>query len=39
MTSECIEAMNEAFMVCISQIPEDRREFLREWAATSSSAA
>ena len=34
MTSDCIEAMNEAFMICISKIPEDRREFLREWTAS-----
>jgi hypothetical protein len=31
LTSDCIEAMNEQFMVCISQFPEEDREALREW--------
>jgi hypothetical protein len=34
LTSDCIEAMNEQFMVCISQFPEEDREALREWATT-----
>jgi hypothetical protein len=33
MTTDCIEAMNEQFMVCISQIDPEHREVLREWAA------
>jgi hypothetical protein len=33
MTSDCIEAMNEAYMVCISKIDPDQREFLKDWAA------
>jgi hypothetical protein len=34
LTSDCIEAMNEQFMECISKLPEDQREDLREWAAS-----
>jgi hypothetical protein len=34
LTSDCIEAMNEQFMACISQFPEEDREALRKWATT-----
>jgi hypothetical protein len=30
LTSDCIEAMNEAFMVCISKIEPEKREYLRD---------
>ncbi len=33
LTSDCIEGMNEQFMACLSQIPEQHREALKEWAA------
>jgi hypothetical protein len=33
LTSDCIEAMNEQFRVCISQIPPELQETLRDWAA------
>jgi hypothetical protein len=33
LTADCIEAMNEQFMVCISKLEPDLREALREWAA------
>jgi hypothetical protein len=33
MTPDCIEAMNEQFMVCLSHLPDEIREDLRKWAA------
>jgi hypothetical protein len=33
LSPDCIEAMNEQFMICLSHIPEHARESLRDWAA------
>jgi hypothetical protein len=33
LTDECIDAMNKAYLDCISKIDPEHREALKEWAA------
>ncbi len=33
LTSDCIESMNLQFMDCLSHVPPEHRDTLREWAA------
>jgi hypothetical protein len=34
LTDDCINAMNQAYLDCIAKIEPERREGLKEWAAS-----